>query len=304
MTVALQRWLIAWLLATVAVAGWAAETRVLVVREDSAIAREAAKLLGGELARQGWSSTEAIVAYERPVPDLRRDGEQAIVALGSRAFVTAMRQTGGRSVVAALITLSGLEDLLPIAGERWSAIVLDQPAERWLNLIQTAMPGRQPVGMLVGPAGLKQARAMERKLQDRRWSFAIESVASPEEVVPAIERLLPHIGLLLALPDPLAHNRNTVQPLLLTTYRAGIPVVAYSESYQQAGAVLALYSTVPQIVAQVMDTLRQFLEGRAPANVQLPRYFTVGINTAVARSLGLKLPSAAELAERLRSLDQ
>ena len=38
------------------------------------------------------------------------------------------------------------------------------------------------------------------------------------------------------------------QPLLLTTYRAGVPIVAYSESYLQAGAVVALYSTPPQIV--------------------------------------------------------
>lgn len=304
MTAALRRWLMTWLLATTAVMGWSAELRVLVVREDTAVARDATSLLGGELARQGWSSSEAIVGYERSVPDLRREGEQAVVAFGSRAFVAALRQAAGRPVVAALITQPGLEELLPIAGERWSAIVLDQPPERWLNLIQTALPGKQPVGMLVGPAGQKPVRAMERKLQDRRLPFAVEPVASSEEVVSAIERLLPRMSLLLSLPDPLVHNRNTVQPLLLTTYRAGIPVVAYSESYQQAGAMLVLYSTVPQIVAQVMDTLRQLQEGRVPPNIQSPRYFTVGVNTAVARSLGLRPPSASELMERLRDLDR
>jgi ABC-type uncharacterized transport system substrate-binding protein len=112
------------------------------------------------------------------------------------------------------------------------------------------------------------------------------------------------MGVLLAMPDSLAHNRNTVQPLLLTTYRAGIPVVAYSESYQQAGAVLALYSTVPQVVAQVVDSLQQIREGKALPNHQSPRYFTVGVNSAVARSLGLALPTADEIGGRLRSLAQ
>jgi hypothetical protein len=95
-----------------------------------------------------------------------------------------------------------------------------------------------------------------------------------------------------------------VQPLLLTTYWAGIPVVAYSESYQQAGAVLDLYSTVPQVVAQVIDSLQQVREGRPLPNLQPPHYFTVGVNAAVARSLGLSLPTSGELVARLRSLGQ
>jgi putative ABC transport system substrate-binding protein len=123
-------------------------------------------------------------------------------------------------------------------------------------------------------------------------------------VVPALEKLLPRINLLLALPDPVAHNRNTVQPLLLTTYRAGIPVIGYSESYLQAGSTLALYSTVPNFTAQIIESLQQFFEGRPPAAIQVPRYYTVGINNAVARSLGLLLPSERELQDRLRSSDQ
>ena len=135
-------------------------------------------------------------------------------------------------------------------------------------------------------------------------SLAIENVAASEEVIPALDRLLPRANLLLALPDPLTHNRNTVQPVLLTTYRARVPVLAYSEAYQQAGAVLALYSTVPQIVAQVIETLRQLQDGKVLLGAQLsPRYFTVGINTSVARSLGLTLPAAGELQEKLRGLE-
>jgi ABC-type uncharacterized transport system substrate-binding protein len=190
------------------------------------------------------------------------------------------------------------------SGDRWSAILLDQPVDRWISLLHVAFPSVQHVGILTGPANQKAVRALEKRMAEKRLTLVIEQIAGPEDVVPAIERLTPKVGLLLAIPDPLAHNRNTVQPLLLTTYRAGIPVVAYSEPYQQAGAVLALYSTVPQIAEQIVDSLNQVKDGRMLPNVQAPKYFSVGVNTAVARSLGVPLPPASEIDRRLRSLGQ
>ncbi|MBI5785636.1 MAG: hypothetical protein HZA64_09280 [Rhodocyclales bacterium] len=292
------------LLAMMSIAGTAAaEPRILIVREDSAVARQAAELLAREAAAAGWTSLDLTIAADRTIP-AHAEGEQVLVALGSRALAAALRHAAGKPVVAALLAQASLDEIAPATGDRWSAILLDQPIERWINLIQTAFPGIQQVGMLAGPASQKAARVVERKMADRKLTLAVETIATAEEVVPAIERLTPRMGVLLAMPDPLAHNRNTVQPLLLTTYRAGIPVVAYSESYQQAGAVLALYSTVPQIVAQVVDSLQQVREGKVLPNHQSPRYFTVGVNSAVARSLGLTLPTASELDGRLRSLAQ
>ncbi len=299
----LRYWLPLVLLAILPTAGVAADWRVQIIREDSAVSGQAAELLELDLVSAGWSVGVAAVGPDRLVVD-HPENEQIMVALGARAFASALRHAGGKQVVAALLAQSSLDDSPPGVGDRWSAILLDQPADRWINLLQMAFPGAQHVGMLVGPTNHKSVRAIERRMSDRHLLLSVEQIAVAEDVVSAIERLIPRIGVLLALPDPLVHNRNTVQPLLLTTYRAGIPVVAYSESYQQAGAILALYSSVPQIVAQVTDSLQQFKDGRPLPNLQPPRYFTVGVNTAVARSLGLSLPSAGELSGRLRSLGQ
>lgn len=303
---ALQRGLLGLLLATAIGCGWAAEPRLLILYEDGPVARQAAELLSRDLMRLGWAVGESKVGPEHPVA-LRADDEpglSAIVALGARAFAASTRQAGGRAVVGALISRSALDEALPVALPRWSVVLLDQPPERWANLLHLALPNRQQIGMLVGPTALNKSQQLARRLEGRGMSLAMERVATAEEVIPALDRLLLRTNTLLALPDPLTHNRGTVQAVLLTTYRARVPVVAYSEAYQQAGAVLALYSTVPQIVAQVVEALRQWQEGKTPANVQSPRYFTVGVNAAVARSLGLSLPDAHELQERLRSLDQ
>lgn len=281
-----------------------AETRMVIVRDELPVSRQTADILTREFSRLGWSVAEATVGYERTLPNLRREGDAVLVALGARAFIVASRQAAGRPVVGALISRPAYEELLPVSGERWSVILLDQPLERWSGLMRVAFPSRSQVGLLSGPATQRSLRTMERRFQDRNLTLATENIASTEEVVPALERLLPRMSVLLALPDPLAHNRNTVQPLLLTTYRAGIPVVAYSESYQQAGAVLALYSTPAQIAYQIVESVQQFADGRPPANMQWPRYFTIGVNVAVARSLGLQLAPGSEIQEQLRGLDQ
>ncbi|HTY02569.1 MAG TPA: ABC transporter substrate binding protein [Rhodocyclaceae bacterium] len=290
-------------LAVLWAAGVGAESRALIVREDSAVSRQTAEIVTRDLTSSGWTLAEVTVGFETPLPP-HPEQEQAIIALGARALIAAIRHAGGKPVVAALIGQSSVDEMTWSTGDRLSVILLDQPVDRWINLVQTAFPNLQQVGMVAGPANQKMAKAVERRMSDRRLALSVEQISSPEEVVPALERLLPRMGLFLALPDPMVHNRNSVQPLLLTTYRAGIPVVAYSESYLQAGAVLALYSTVPQIAAQVIETLQQFQEGKPPPTVQPPRYFTVGVNSAVARSLGLSLPSGADLTARLRSQGQ
>jgi hypothetical protein len=289
------------LLAAIPLGVVAAETRILIVRDDTPVARQTADLLTREFTRLGWSSTDVTVGDHSP-PDMRRDNEQALVALGSRALL-AVKQIG-LPTVGALIPRATLDEATPSGTERWTAIVLDQPPERWAGLMQLAFPDRQQVGLLVGPTAQKIVRPLERRLQERHISLATESVATQELVVAGLDRLLPRMGVLLALPDSVVHNRNTVQPLLLTTYRASIPIVAYSEAYLNAGAAVVLYSTAAQITAQVVESVQQLLDGRTPVSVQVPRYFTVGVNRAVVRSLDLSVPLATELQDRLHGLDQ
>jgi ABC-type uncharacterized transport system substrate-binding protein len=251
----------------------------------------------------GWSAFESVTGPDKTAPDKRPTGENVVIALGSMAMSMAAKSGGDRPVVAALVTRAAVDEAT-FPGDRWSAIVLEQPADRWADLIHAAFPGRQTLGILVGPLSRHWPPRLARKLEERHFGLIEEPVASADDLVPSLESLLSRVSVLLALPDPSIHNRNTVQPLLLTTYRARVPVVAYSESYLQAGAVIALYSTPSQISAQVVETVLQLREGRIPVTIQAPRYFTVGVNATVARSLGLALPSGSELKDRLRSVEQ
>ncbi|WIM06219.1 MAG: hypothetical protein OHM77_02680 [Candidatus Nitricoxidivorans perseverans] len=296
-------------LAMTAIAAHAADPHVLILREDGPIARQTADFLLADLARQGGVGRSArqfdIAEQESASAAMRglRAGDDAIVvAIGPRALRPASLVAAGRPIVATLVSLAALEDFGP-GVERIRAIVLDQPVPRLLNLVQAALPAARRLGVLAGPSSMMPLRALVRHAQDRGLTVSADVMTASTEVVAALERLVPRMDLLLALPDPLVHNRNTVQPLLLTTYRAGIPVVTYSESYLQAGAAVALFSTPKQIALQTAEAIQQHPEKGMPPTIQTPRYFTVGVNTAVARSLGLSLPPVSELQERLSSLE-
>ncbi|MGJ4749122.1 hypothetical protein ACQV5M_22350, partial [Leptospira sp. SA-E8] len=96
--------------------------------------------------------------------------------------------------------------------------------------------------------------------------------------------------------------------ILLASFRAKVPMQAFSPAYSRAGALLALYATPEQIGTQVATLARDALveqNGKArgfgpPQHTQL---FEVSVNAHVARSLGLQLDADA-LAERLRRLEQ
>jgi hypothetical protein len=277
-----------------------ADTRIQVIRDDSPAARQIADQLGREFGRLGLSASDVVVS-ERIHADLRRDDVRVTIALGPNAWQAA--RALGRPMVVALIGRATLDEQPWQPGEKGGAILLDQPAERWAALLQVAFPDRPNVALLTGMGQPRIGRTFERKFQERRLTLTEDVVSSRDALVTRLEHILPRNGILLALPDPLVHNRGTIQPLLLTTYRAGVPVAAYSEAYLNAGATIALYSTPAQIATQVIEEVQLLLEGKAVAAIQSPRYFTVGVNRAVARSLGLAIAPDAELQERLHAGD-
>lgn len=190
-----------------------------------------------------------------------------------------------------------------------AAIQFEQPLPRMLNLsalVETTMRRDQAkiVGVLASPLLLKRVVALETLANERKLRLRTEVVDSEMAVGPAVARLVEQSNLILALPDPLVHTANTVQPILLLSYRSGVPVIAYSAAYLRAGATVALYSTPEQIARQAAETINAMRSGKPVPALQEPRYFTVGTNTAVARSLSLDIPSPAVLEERLRSMKE
>ncbi len=276
-----------------------------MVSDDSPTSRQLQQLISSELRLTGLTE----VPFGGSAQSLKAGGENAdgaadfTVVVGAPALRKLLQQGAPRQVIVVLITRGALEEelsrALPRGGREIHAIVLDQPLGRYLDLIQLALPQRSRVGLLLGTGGGSQQKTLEKLASVRDMNISVARVFGDAVFITQLERLLTQCDVLLALPDSSIHNRNTVQPLLLTTYRAGVPVVAYSEGYAQAGALLALYSTPSQLARQTAEVLQHLAQGRNVPQVQMPRYFSVSVNASVARSLGLALPSGDILRERL-----
>jgi hypothetical protein len=203
-----------------------------------------------------------------------------------------------------LIPRQSFESLAPPRGDgrerRVSAVFIDQPLSRQLDLLRAALPGRNRVGVVLGPNMAQLRGELRDAAKERDLVLNIAEIPDSSGVYGALQRVLPGSDVLLALPDPVAFNSSTVYGLLLTTYRAQIPVVGFSEGLVKAGALLGLFSTAQQVGKQGAEIAGRVLVGDVvlPAP-QYPRYFTVRVNNTVARSLGISLPDENALATAL-----
>jgi putative tryptophan/tyrosine transport system substrate-binding protein len=183
-----------------------------------------------------------------------------------------------------------------------SAVFLDQPPTRQMDLIRLALPAVRNVGILVGGESSEQSSAMDKAAKERGMQL-VTSPVGQSGLFPALQRVLTDAEVLLALPDPAVFNGQTAANILMAAYRRQVPLVGFSPAYVKAGALLALYSTPTQVGSRGGEVLRHALAGRSLAPPQWPREFVVGVNQDVARSLGLALDEK-RLAEQLRQGDR
>ena len=109
----------------------------------------------------------------------------------------------------------------------------------------------------------------------------------------------------VVLPDPEVSSDKNVYPLLLSSYRRGIPVIGFSKAYVHAGALAAVYSTPQQLGQQTATMIIHFLQSnpRHFPPPQPPVDFQISVNPSVARSLGLTMPDEQALYQHVRAFE-
>jgi putative ABC transport system substrate-binding protein len=208
-----------------------------------------------------------------------------------------------------LIPRQGYESLttttrVDARGRQLSAVFIDQPISRQLDLVRIALPNRKRAAVVLGPTSNALKNELRDRARERELALEVVEIAESSGVYSALQQLLPASDLLLAVADPIVFNPSTVYGLLLTTYRAQLPVVGFSEGLVKAGALFGLFSTARQVGKQGGEIASRLLSGEAtlPAP-QYPKYFTVRVNGSVARSLGISIEEEATLAAQLGAMN-
>lgn len=188
---------------------------------------------------------------------------------------------------------------------RSTAVFLDQPLSRQLNLVRQVLPESKRIAVLYGPTSSRWREKLSRLAENAGIELVTQEIQQDWEVGPALDILLDDVDALLALPDPSVYNRETLYGVLLTTYRKGVPVFGYARSLSQAGAVAVVYSSPQNVGRQLVDKALYYIQHdrKLPPPAPLDE-FEVKVNKRVLRSLGLVTPSAAKIYSKLREMEQ
>lgn len=252
-------------------------------------------------------STLSLAAFRDRQGEISRSGA-LVVAVGLSATQAAASLDSRVPVLSVLVPRSAFERVARERGRQadsrsFSAVYLDQPFSRQLSLVRHALPERTRLGLLAGPVAAEQLPLLQAAARGTRFKLGVEKVTREDEIIPALNRLLRDSeALLFIVPDPLVYNRNTIQSILLTTYRYQVPVLGFSQAYVRAGALTAVYSAPVQIGQQVAE-IALALEGdkgRSLPPPQYPKYFSVAVNHQVARSMGIEIDNEAVLYDKVR----
>lgn len=291
-----------------AVPASAAESIAVVLSERGGVYAEFFDALNASLSQVPGRKVVRLAGVAAPgekVDEAELADASLVLAVGAGAARAMARSDGTVPVLSVLVPRLAFERILSESGRRsrpssFSALYLDQPLSRQLNLLRLALPGRKRVAALLGPESAGMSQRLRAAAGKAGFELQSEQVSEEGEIVPALNRLLPGNDVLLALPDGGVFNRNTARPILLTTYRYQRPLVGFSQAYVTAGALAAVYSTPAQMARQTVELLRGLPAGRVSLGTpQYPAYFSVAVNRNVARSLGLDVPDEAWLKEAL-----
>lgn len=241
---------------------------------------------------------------QQPIPpDVRAD---YLIAAGIRASQFVAGLNSKKPQLLALIPTTFYESHIKTHKIRClpglcSVILLDQPIERQLKLLHMALPEHRRVLFLSSP----QTSALLPQLIRLSLPLGINiqhiPITSDKSLIQQLTGEMTAGDVVLALPDPNTYNRDTARPLLLATYKYGVPLVAYSPAFIDAGAALGIYTTPEQFARQCVELIAK---NPLPATTVWPmatppKYYTIAINSAVVESLGIKIPAVAYLYDQL-----
>ena len=231
-----------------------------------------------------------------------------VITLGSSAADKILEQNINKPVLSTLIpqqTFNAIIKNRKTSNEPWSALLIDQPIKRQLLLIKHMFGKQEAIGTILGPYSAPMEQELAKQSRNLNQTLFIEKIQATDELIFSLNRLSNNSGVLLAIPDPVAFNKNTIRSILLSTYRHRIPVVGFSQSYVKAGAVASLHTDISQIAEQTANLTQQFfVTGKFSRDFYYPAEFNITYNRMVANSLNQELPDSKKLIQLIKMDEQ
>lgn len=182
---------------------------------------------------------------------------------------------------------------------RVAFVYIDQPVERSLALLETLLPQKNRIGVIVSADNSGILKTLEEEALRAGLRLNATVVDDAGAVGPSLRKVLAGSEVFLLLPDAVVLSGANLQSLLMASYRLRVPVLGFSPGLVKSGAIAAVYSSPRQIGSHGGSMARRWIHGGALPPSQHAGQFSLDINSHVAKSLGLSLPHEREAAKVL-----
>lgn len=206
--------------------------------------------------------------------------------------------------------------MLPLSSYQWlqenkllvdnhQVLYIDQPPYRFINLVKTALPTVNTLGYLHGDISITHSEKLGVAADEYQIKLNDVMLNPEQRLMSTLQSLVVDSDAVVVLPDPYLFNRRTVQALLLASLRQRKPLIAYSESYVNAGALMALFSSPEQIGRHTAELVScsNTKCSESTAIEHYPKYFSVSLSRVIARQLGFVTPPVDEIERELQTLE-
>ncbi|TVQ66930.1 MAG: hypothetical protein EA373_13045 [Oceanospirillales bacterium] len=234
---------------------------------------------------------------------------KVILSIGTRACNKALENLESNEKVVctlipaqtykALITKHSITDN---KAHRVTAVFMDQPIDRQIALARLVSPNAKSIGTVFGQTSVAQRAEFERIGLLSNFETHIAFLDEAQNPVQILTPLIQRSDVFLAIPDNANFNRSVSRWALYITLRNKIPLIGFSSSYSEAGAVVSLYSTTEQLAYQTHETIVTLLNSETLVPAAYPNDFTIMINESTARTLRMNLPDSQELSKQLKEI--
>ena len=187
-----------------------------------------------------------------------------------------------------------------------SDLVTRQPACMHLQLIKAINPKWATIGVLSSINSVDETAELSKCAIRFNFDLQIYAITDENDLQKTLETAVEYNKVILAIADPLVYNSRTVKNILLTSYRHRKPVIGYSESFVQAGAVAAIFTPPETVADDAASIISDFFDNnwQFKRNTYNPSGFTVRTNAQVASSLEIKLPDTATILDRINQMSK
>lgn len=168
------------------------------------------------------------------------------------------------------------------------------PIEQQLTLLKKVTPQARRIGVIYNPSQTGfLVRQAERIARDHGLRLIAKAIASPKDSFAALDAMQDEIDVLWILPDLTVLTPESVQYMLLFSFRHKIPVLGLSENQARMGALLGLsFESGWDIGSQAAELANGILSGRSAELIPFTtaRKTRLTVNLKTAGKLGVQIP--------------